>query len=201
MGTGFYTTPGSTSDAQNKPTFDDDDANYLIGYQPGKGQPSIMPTGYRVTPTGDEIPQGATITSATLNLLTSITGGLIMRVAIDIWGVDEDDAAVWSDPGNEPEDATLTTATVNHEFAEEFPIPQRFTLDVKDLVQEQVNRGGYSPGNALAYVVKNDSGSSEGNSSWVVSNYDQGENDGATLSVEWEDEGPAVRQIHIASGP
>lgn len=98
------------------------------------------------------VPQGANISSATLTVeITNVIGSPNQ----DVMGVDEDDAAVWD--GNVPSGAATTTASTNVMPGSTGSFP----IDVTAQVQEIVNRAGWSPGNAMAFILGNNVGSGD----------------------------------------
>ena len=107
------------------------------------------------------IPQGTTILSASIQFTTDETDTGSTSVAIR--GEDTDDASVFSSSNSNISNRTLTSAsvawnnilawnTVGQSGADEQ------TPDITTIVQEIINRGGWSSGNALAFVI---SGSGE----------------------------------------
>lgn len=91
------------------------------------------------------IPQGATVTSATITLTRKANpnGGTHWGW---LYGVAADDAAQFSTPGNRPFDAAKTTARVLAANG------ASVTLNVTAIVQEIVNRAGWASGNDMAFT-------------------------------------------------
>lgn len=95
------------------------------------------------------IPQGATINSATLEVYIATTS--YDDPHIDIYGEDQDNAGVFTTAANNIQNRTRTTAKVDWDGTgigtgwETLP-------DVATLIQEIVNRAGWSSGNALAIL-------------------------------------------------
>ena len=102
------------------------------------------------------IPQGTTITSATLSInLTNDNGAL----SADVRGIDEDNTAEWS-VGSRPSQRTKTTATITANEANwgNWGVGNWITIDITSAIQEIINRVGWSANNALAVVLENTDG-------------------------------------------
>lgn len=132
------------------------------------------------------VPQGATITSAVLDLYSAqVTAGTTAKT---IWyGVDEDNTSTFNTSTSYPEGKTLTTASVTKDFTvSTWSSTLGFgaeTVDVTSLVQEIVDRAGWSSGNSLG-IVAHDNGSSDNN--YVGhSTYDRATDRGAKLTIEY----------------
>lgn len=98
------------------------------------------------------IPQGATITSAAVMMYCRGAhggGGAGSGGTIFIWADDVDTAAAWS-ASNAPRDVTKTTASGS---TATFAADDLFSIDVTDVIQEIVNRGGWSSGNNMRFVM------------------------------------------------
>ena len=94
------------------------------------------------------VPQGATITSATLtvNVTSNYNGGAIAL----LYGYDTDNSVIWSSYGSpRPSNVAKTSASAN--------IVQGSTgsrsFDVTSIIQEIVNRGGWASGNNLSLLT------------------------------------------------
>ncbi len=110
------------------------------------------------------VPQGATIDSAILSLnVVSSTGSPSLR----IYGDDVDDAAVWGS-SSRPSQITQTTASTlwNNSGT------GAKTVDITTIVQEIVNRGGWSSGNDMRFGLIDQVGS--GNNNVCVSDFKAG---------------------------
>ena len=120
------------------------------------------------------VAQGDAINSATLTLnITTINGS----PDTDIYGVDVDDAAEWSNPGNLPSAATKTTANTN--FA---PTGTGIeVIDVTAIVQEIVNRGGWVSGNDMAFVTSDNVGVAT--NTWAAEDFNAGGGNEARLTI------------------
>jgi hypothetical protein len=94
------------------------------------------------------IPKNAVIASATVSFTTSyIPEGTTFG---SVYGEASDNAPDWVNPGTLPDTVAKTTASV--------AIPSASPWTVTAIVQELVNRAGWSTGNALAFVTDNGSG-------------------------------------------
>lgn len=137
--------------------------------------------GYRWT--NLTIPQGATITTATLDLYSAgVTGG--SGSFNSIWhGVAIDNAATWS-TGNKPDAAASTAASITHAISPATWAGTGFgtdTFDISGLVQEVVNRVGWVSGNAFAITGHNSSAAS---GTYVgISTYDRAVGNAAKLTI------------------
>lgn len=119
------------------------------------GEPGVIQVdvGFHIDFDSDGPPQGATITSATLNFTTLSSGGTSgIDCDYDIYADDIDDAVALSDTsGNRPEDITKTTATVSGSLA----ASTSYTIDVTTIMQELVDRGGWTADSAMNWVIFN----------------------------------------------
>lgn len=106
------------------------------------------------------IPNAATITSATLNAehhSFSTTGTNTMN--IDIYGDDVDSAVTWSS-GSKPSGITKTTAKGSYYFNNNTD-NTAIAFDLTTVVQEIVNRAGWSTGNDMRFATANELGVSQ----------------------------------------
>lgn len=128
---------------------------------------------------GVNVPQGATIDSAILTLnIASLEGGATPSTYC--YGVDADTAAAWADPGNLPSAVTPTTAQ-SATFA---PIATGSEqVDVTTIVQEIIDRVGWSSGNALALVFNDDGTSS--NEYWIAEDFEDAGTAEASLEITY----------------
>lgn len=107
-------------------------------------------------------PQGAVVSSATFRLYVTRT---YKEPLINIKGVASDNAIQFSN-SNLPVNASVTTAAVSHDFTGEGNATDYFNqnryieFDVTAIVQEIVNRSGWSSGNAIAFTAQNTTGTS-----------------------------------------
>ena len=126
------------------------------------------------------IPQGVTINSATITVTAVVTDP--DEVTTKIKGIDEDNTATFtSDPTGRAE----TTAGVDWDFGNVTQDEQYTSPDISTVIQEIVDRGGWSSGNALGLFIKND-GSSNGDNLNLTSFDDaNGATDACLLDVNW----------------
>ena len=93
------------------------------------------------------IPQGATVVSATLNYIFAIKGSS-GQMKLRIWGINEDNTGDFtSNPLSRSKTSAYTDIDVN--IASNTSV----NINVASIVQEIVNRGGWSPGNAIGFVL------------------------------------------------
>jgi hypothetical protein len=103
------------------------------------------------------VPQGATINSATLTITGTYSCGL-NGCNSTIYGVDADDTSTWD--GNKPSDQTQTTASTSFNKTGTFSPDlsyETWTPSVTSIVQEIVNRGGWVADNSMSFVIEGDS--------------------------------------------
>jgi len=109
-------------------------------------------TGVRYPSVG--LPQGAQISSATLSIyggtMPPINGPSLIRV----YGEGVDNAPVWADvTGSRPDSIPYTTVHVDYTGSDPNWAGAWHQIDVTAIVQEIVNRGGWVPGNAIAFAL------------------------------------------------
>lgn len=122
------------------------------------------------------VPQGATVSSATLTLnITSLVG----TPNTTLYGVDADNAAAFADPGNLPSAATKTTASADPDPAG----TGSKVITITTIVQEIVDRAGWASGNAMAFVVEDNAGSGE--NYWIAEGYEDAGTAEATLDITY----------------
>lgn len=99
--------------------------------------------------TGITIPQGATINSATITLNQST----VANTSQGTWYAwDTDNAGQFDDTTNYPSSIPKTTAS--HPWIDTASASKTLVQhDVTDIVQEIINRGGWSSGNAINFVA------------------------------------------------
>lgn len=106
--------------------------------------------------TGVNVPQGTTITSATLTMRANTNSSATINV--NFHGIDEDNTAnLSSDP-----DGRSKTTNYNNYQKTGVTLNNDYDIDVTAAVQEVINRGGWASGNALA-LITNDNGTSNDN--------------------------------------
>lgn len=104
------------------------------------------------------LPQGVLIDSAFIVFHAHEGKGAEDVAELTIVGVDEDNPATFDEnnfnANNLLTDRTYTSAQVEWTVAEEWTIWQAYkTADIKDIVQELVDRPGWAPGNAMAFIL------------------------------------------------
>jgi hypothetical protein len=113
----------------------------------------IQTVGLRFTDLG--IPQGATITAATIQFTVDETDSGTTNLTIK--AQDVDDAPAFSSSDYDVSSRTTTSASVNWSPAAWTSVgaagADQRTPDLKTLVQEVVNRGGWSPGNDMVFII------------------------------------------------
>jgi len=102
------------------------------------------------------IPQGTTILSASIQFTTDETDS--GSTSVTIRGEDEDNADVFSSADDDISDRTLTTASVTWNSIPAWNTvgqsgTNQQTPDLTSIVQEIVNRGGWTSGNAMAFII------------------------------------------------
>ena len=102
------------------------------------------------------IAQGTTITSAKFSLYMIVDAGTL---STNISAIDEDNTATWSS-GSRPSDRTKTTATITANEANwnNWGTSGWIDIDITSIVQEVIERDGWSANNALAIVVEDTAG-------------------------------------------
>lgn len=98
------------------------------------------------------VPNAAIIQSATLSFKGSASG---TAGTTDVYGVDADDTSQW-DALNKPSIQTKTTASTAFDNPNTFTPDASYTtynIDVTAIVQEIVDRGGWSSGNDMSFVI------------------------------------------------
>jgi type IV pilus assembly protein PilY1 len=138
--------------------YETDDTNIQLtettaytGVSPG----GIFDTGLRWQ--SINIPQGATISSATLSLYLHADEDIL---SANIRGIAEDNTATWSS-GSRPSQRTKTSATITANEANwgNWGVGNWITISITSVVHEIINRGGWNANNALAIVIEDTAGS------------------------------------------
>lgn len=107
--------------------------------------------------TGVAIPKNASISSASLAVAANEVAG--SRVVLRAYGIDEDNTALFFE---NPEGRQKTDAVAN--VNDNLPSTGNFlNIGVTSLVQEIVNRSGWSSGNAMGFWVMDYGSTSDGN--------------------------------------
>lgn len=162
------------------------------GWSTGNTNPGRAFTGTEVYAawrfTSVTIPQGQTITSATLTL--EATSNDSDTIHLWIYGIAEDNTASLS---SDPDGRTKTTARRQYDQAG-VTGGNLYVIDVTTIVQEILNRGGWASGNALAFIT-DDNGTSNNNAitykSWT--SFIPGDQaHAALLDVTWSGSSPSA---------
>lgn len=129
------------------------------------------------------IPQGATINSCTIRVFAKYNEDP-SDIDTVMEGFDEDNTAAFS-AGNRPSQRTKTTASVTHTYTNaEYSDEAYFTLeDAASILQEVVNRPGWSSGNYFGVVLR-DNGSSA-DERWQFQDYDRESTEAAEITVDY----------------
>lgn len=98
-----------------------------------------------------DIPQGATITEAILNVAVEFKGSA-GNLEAKIYGLDEDNTAAFGDPSGRPRTTAFDDASWSLPPTGEFS-----NHNVTAIVQEIVNRAGWVSGNAMGFYLLDDS--------------------------------------------
>lgn len=96
------------------------------------------------------IPAGSTITAATLTFY--FISGSYDDPYLTIKGNDVDDAAAFSAVNNDVSSRTMTTASVTWD-QNSVGIGLETSPDISAVVQEIIDRGGWSSGNSIAFIL------------------------------------------------
>jgi hypothetical protein len=130
------------------------------------GNPGMVTRNIGLRFTGVTIPKNSTINSAkiTFRAMADLGQTYPQAIKVKIIGVAEDNTAEFvASPENSARTRTHTTAVVTWNASVSETAGQPFdTTDIKTIIQEIVNRSGWSSGNALALFLY-DNGSTSGN--------------------------------------
>lgn len=126
------------------------------------GNPGAVTRNISLRFTGITIPQGTTINSAKITFLSTSTQTVNITSLIE--GVDEDNTSEFDDS---PEDSarTRTHTTANVAWSGSISQTNNTNIDtpsITSIVQEIIDRAGWSSGNAMAFWLSNN-GTSSGN--------------------------------------
>lgn len=127
------------------------------------------------------VPQGATITAAYITLRSG-GGNSNTLVRLDIKGNDEDDAVSPTD-ASEFDNLSEVSSSVSWQglAAGDFSLVD--TPSISDIIQDIVDRGGWSSGNAMQIMI-NDDGSDSG-AGRTFESFDTEEDDAPLLHIEY----------------
>lgn len=126
---------------------------------------------------GITIAQGSTINSATLTYTANSTNAGILATILH--GFAEDNTSDFS--GGDPSGRSKTTASANFNRSG-VAFNTTYTVDVTSIIQEIVNRGGWSSGNSLGFINE-DNGSTSSNMSFYA--YDGDSTKAVLLDVDY----------------
>lgn len=130
------------------------------------------------------VPQGTTITSATLTITDEQNSS--SSISTRFYGLDEDDTANFT---SDPTGRSKTTAYTNYSQSNQ-TTNTTHDISVTSIVQEIVNRAGWSSGNDLGFITV-DQGSSNDNILRYFS-YDGSTTKCALLSITWSGASPSA---------
>jgi len=165
--------------------------NIRLGYRDGYGN---CHAGFRFL--NIVIPQGATIDSAYFTYFAYDDSSL--STSVKIWAEASDDGATFATSGgNSPEGKTAGAVSVAWTLPNQVAASSYTSPDIKTVIQEVVNRVGWSSGNALVILVRNNSSSNNRN----ASSYEWKDPDGvesASISIDYTvSGGGSTRRIII----
>jgi len=132
-----------------------------------------------------DIPQGSTITKAFVVFTVKDKKGDSGKSVVKIFAQDSNDASTFSKSNNNISDRPKTSENVK------WDIPKwnkrgdngaaQTTPDISDLIQEVINRSGWSKGNSIVIIFEED----EGKKDRDAVSYDKSPKDAALLHVEF----------------
>jgi hypothetical protein len=154
----------------------DDESLLFVGHH---SDPGDLWSGFRFR--NVTIPAGSTINSATMQLYTNgDSDGSTWR--FKIVGEDQDNPGVWADTSHEPSGITETTAKIDWDPST-WASGWHTSPDISTIIQEIIDRGGWSSGNAICLVVRNDT--SSGDNNVEVHDYYAYNSYGAKLDIDY----------------
>jgi len=126
------------------------------------------------------VPSGSTINSATITWYPSGTY-TADRIILQIAGIDEDNTADFS---SDPLGRTKTTATVTgyHPNPSTDGVAED-TPSLTAIVQEIIDRAGWSAGNAMGFIIEDDGGTADNTMNW--SDYNDPSGEEAVLTIDY----------------
>jgi|SaaInlLV_10m_DNA_2_1039722.scaffolds.fasta_scaffold00542_4 hypothetical protein len=126
----------------------------FIGFGYGGGSYTIGVRFQSVT-----IPNAATILTATITGTSEDNSGS-NTLRTKVWGIDEDDTGIMT---SDPTGRTKTTASADWDVANPGSGGPTFTSpSLVSIVQEIVDRGGWSSGNSMGFIIDDDSSDTSG---------------------------------------
>lgn len=187
--------PASTSDNNNKRTFESFDGSYApklrVTYLTGSGLGDTSQTvGLRFQ--NVVVPQGATITSARIEFESDKTNS--SATSLTIKGEDVDNSTTFTTAASNISSRTTTTASVawNSIAAWDKPDIKQQSPDIKTLVQEIVDRSGWCGGNAMSFIIT-------GTGARVAKSYDGSTGSAPRLKIEYDASGLTSGQGCVSS--
>jgi len=136
------------------------------------------PAGFRFN--GLTIPQGATINSADIQFTAN--GNDADATSLTIFGEDADNAVTFTTATNNISSRTQTTASVAWNslpsWTDNAAGTAQKTSDLKTIVQEIVDRSGWSSGNSMSFIIT-------GTGKRTVDTYDESSSTAALLSITY----------------
>lgn len=133
------------------------------------------------------IPQGSTITSAKLSFKAGNTFN--RTIALKIKGIDVDNCGAFSS-GDRPRNRTHTTAQIDWDGTINVSLDDWIdSASITSVVQEIVNRGGWSSGNAIGFYIADDGSA---NSNYIESQeYEDGSANAPKLTIVYSGSSPS----------
>lgn len=142
--------------------------------------------------TSVSISQGASITSAYLKLTCNWTDS--NNVLTKVYGIDEDNTATFT---SDPTGRSKTTAAIDWDINTVTNNTVYTSPNIASIVQEIVDRGSWSSGNAMGFLIEND-GSSSGSTHFFDA-YDGSSSDAAYLEITYVGSSPSSSQSPSSS--
>jgi len=104
------------------------------------------------------VPKNSTIDSAYIRIVAMLSE-YDDTFRMKVYGIDEDNTGAMS---SDPTGRAKTTATVDWDISGEFDSDTTYTSpNIKSIVQEIVNRSGWSSGNAMGFIILDDGSTDE----------------------------------------
>jgi len=128
------------------------------------------------------VPQGATISSCTIEVFMKFKSGT-SDIVTRMQGFDVDDVAVFSST-NRPSQIAQTSALVDRTYDDINDFVDETFLSLDDasaIIQEIVDRGSWASGNALGVVLKENGSASE--KRWQFQDYGRSNGDAAKITI------------------
>lgn len=145
----------------------------------GRNSVSTFHAGFRFT--GVPVPQGATVSSATLTLEVLLAAG---TPTTTVYGADEDTAPAFSASAR-PSQFSKTDASATGPTA----VVQSHPITITSVVQEIVSRGSWVSGNDMRFGVFHDGGGSGYNNVEICDITTWGNQNFATLDIDYTEGG------------